>query len=168
MIREILLDHCFSSNAASLIVANRALFPVELRPRFQRFSISSNNSHCLPLRSLGQSGLFGDILICQDSFATEKCKMPKAIWGGKTIAESDATVVVEGNQYFPPEAVSKTFLKLSNHTSVCPWKGTARYYHVEVDGIRNDNAAWYYPEPKPAAAEIKDRIAFWKGVRVEA
>jgi uncharacterized protein (DUF427 family) len=93
--------------------------------------------------------------------------MAKASWGGKVIAESNATVVVEGNQYFPPEAVKKEVLKPSNHTSICPWKGTAHYYHVAVDGIQNDNAAWYYPEPKPAAAEIKDRIAFWKGVRVE-
>ena len=94
--------------------------------------------------------------------------MAKAFWGGKTIAESDDTVIVEGNQYFPPDAVNKAFLASSNHTSICPWKGTAHYYHVEVDGVKNENAAWYYPEPKPAAAEIKGRIAFWKGVRVEA
>ncbi len=94
--------------------------------------------------------------------------MAKALWGGKVIAESGATVVVEGNHYFPPDAVNKQFLKSSSHTSICPWKGTARYYHVEVDGLRSENAAWYYPDPKPAAAEIKDRIAFWKGVRVEA
>jgi uncharacterized protein (DUF427 family) len=94
--------------------------------------------------------------------------MAKAFWGGKLIAESDATVVVEGNQYFPPDAVKKEFLKPSGHTSVCPWKGTAHYYHVSVDGMKNENAAWYYPEPKAAAALIKDRIAFWKGVRVEA
>jgi uncharacterized protein (DUF427 family) len=100
--------------------------------------------------------------------ARETQKMAKASWGGKIIAESNATVVVEGNQYFPPEAVKKENLKASNHTTICPWKGTAHYYHVEVNGIRNDNAAWYYPEPKPAAAEIKDRIAFWKGVRVKA
>lgn len=93
--------------------------------------------------------------------------MAKALWGGKVIAESNATVVVEGNHYFPPEAAKKQFLKTSDHTSICPWKGTARYFHVEVDGLRNPNAAWYYPDPKPAAAEIKDRIAFWKGVRVE-
>ncbi len=93
--------------------------------------------------------------------------MAKAIWGGKTIAESDATVVVEGNQYFPLDAVNKEFLKTSSHTSECPWKGTAHYYHLDVGGMQNDNAAWYYPEPKPAAAEIKDRVAFWKGVRVE-
>ena len=94
--------------------------------------------------------------------------MAKALWGGKVIAESNATVVVEGNHYFPPDAVKKQFLKSSHHTSICSWKGTARYYHVEVDGMRNENAAWYYPDPKPAAAEVKDRIAFWKGVRVEA
>jgi len=94
--------------------------------------------------------------------------MAKALWGGRVIAESGATVVVEGNHYFPPDAVKKQFLKSSGHTSICPWKGTARYYHVEVDGLRSENAAWYYPDPKPAASEIKDRIAFWKGVRVEA
>lgn len=93
--------------------------------------------------------------------------MAKAMWGGKVIAEGDDTVTVEGNQYFSPEAVTKQFLKSSAHTSICPWKGTAHYYHVEVDGMKNENAAWYYPEPKPAAAEIKGRIAFWKGVRVE-
>ena len=94
--------------------------------------------------------------------------MAKASWGGKVIAESKACVVVEGNQYFPAEAVGKEFLKPSNHTTECPGKGTAHYYHLQVDGMRNDNAAWYYPQPKAAAAEIKDRIAFWKGVRVEA
>ena len=94
--------------------------------------------------------------------------MAKASWGGKVIAESKACVVVEGNQYFPAEAVAKEFLKPSNQTTECPWKGTAHYYHLQVDGMRNDNAAWYYPQPKAAAAEIKDRIAFWKGVHVEA
>jgi len=94
--------------------------------------------------------------------------MAKATWAGKTIADSNATVEVEGNQYFPPDAGAKSFLKPSNHTSVCSWKGTAHYYHVEVDGMKNENAAWYYPEPKPAAAEIKDRIAFWKGVQVQS
>jgi uncharacterized protein (DUF427 family) len=94
-------------------------------------------------------------------------EMAKASWCGKVIAESNATVEVEGNQYFPADAVKKEFLKPSAHTSECPWKGTAHYYSVEVGGMRNDNAAWYYPQPKPAAAEIKDHIAFWKGVRVE-
>ncbi len=93
--------------------------------------------------------------------------MAKATWAGKTIAQSSSTVRVEGNEYFPPESVTKEFLKPSNHTSVCPWKGTAHYYHLEAGGMRNENAAWYYPDPKPAAAEIKDRIAFWKGVTVQ-
>lgn len=94
--------------------------------------------------------------------------MAKASWGGKVIAESNATVVVEGNQYFPLDDIQKEFLKPSKHTTICPWKGTAHYYHLEVDGMKNENAAWFYPEPKTAAAEIKDRVAFWKGVRVEA
>ncbi|HWY42006.1 MAG TPA: DUF427 domain-containing protein [Candidatus Sulfotelmatobacter sp.] len=94
--------------------------------------------------------------------------MAKAFWSGQLIAESDACVVVEGNQYFPAAAVKKEFLKPSPHTTVCPWKGTAHYYHVEVGGMKNENAAWYYPEPSDAAENIRGRIAFWKGVRVEA
>jgi uncharacterized protein (DUF427 family) len=94
--------------------------------------------------------------------------MAKAMWSGKVIAESDQCVVVEGNQYFPADAANKDFLRESSYTTICPWKGVAHYYHVEVDGARNENAAWYYPDPKPAAAEIKGRIAFWRGVRVEA
>jgi uncharacterized protein (DUF427 family) len=93
--------------------------------------------------------------------------MARAMWGGKVIAESSASEVVEGHHYFPAECVKKEFLKPSNHTSQCPWKGTAHYYHVEVDGMRNENAAWYYPQPKPAAAQIKDYVAFWNGVRVD-
>jgi uncharacterized protein (DUF427 family) len=94
--------------------------------------------------------------------------MPKAIWGGKVIAESSKCVVVEGNQYFPADGVRKEFLRESPHTTVCPWKGVAGYYHVEVAGMRNENAAWYYPDPKPAAEEIRGRVAFWRGVKVEA
>lgn len=90
----------------------------------------------------------------------------QAKWNGTVIAESDATVVVEGNHYFPADAVRQDYLEPSEHQSICPWKGTAHYYHVVVDGQRNDNAAWYYPEPKPAAAEIAGRIAFWKGVEI--
>jgi uncharacterized protein (DUF427 family) len=95
-------------------------------------------------------------------------QMAKATWAGKIIADSRDTVVVEGNQYFPAHAVRKEFLRPSKHTSECPWKGTAHYYNLEVDGMENENAAWYYPQPKPAAAEIKDHVAFWKGVRIEA
>lgn len=93
--------------------------------------------------------------------------MAKAIWNDATIAESALTQEVEGNQYFPPGGVHRQFLEPSAQTTICPWKGTAHYYHVVVNGQRNENAAWYYPEPKPAAAKIKDHVAFWRGVRVE-
>jgi uncharacterized protein (DUF427 family) len=111
--------------------------------------------------------IFLQVFVWATVHQQEKNHMARAVWGGKVIAESNDTVVVEGNQYFPPDAVTKDFLKTSMHTSICPWKGTAHYYHLEVDGMKNENAAWYYPEPKPAAEEIKGRIAFWKGVRVE-
>ncbi len=91
--------------------------------------------------------------------------MVKAIWNGALIAETDATVVVEGNHYFPRDAVAPQFLKPSATTTVCPWKGVAHYYTLAVDGAENEDAAWYYPEPKPAAATIKDKIAFWRGVK---
>ena len=94
--------------------------------------------------------------------------MVEARWNGTVIAASDACVVVEGNQYFPPDAVHQDNLQPSTHTRVCPWKGTAHYYHVVVGDQVNKNAAWYYPAPKSAASEIKDRIAFWKGVEVRA
>jgi uncharacterized protein (DUF427 family) len=92
--------------------------------------------------------------------------MVAAIWNGVTIAESDDTVVVEGNHYFPRASVHAALLTDSATTSVCPWKGTAHYYTLVAGGAENRDAAWYYPDPKPAAAEIEDRIAFWKGVRV--
>lgn len=92
--------------------------------------------------------------------------MVKASWRGAVIADSDETVVVEGNHYFPPEAVDFDRLRPSETTTICPWKGTAHYFSVVVDGEENPDAAWYYPEPKPAAAEIRDRVAFWKGVEV--
>lgn len=93
--------------------------------------------------------------------------MPKAIWEGATLAESDQCVVVEGNQYFPIEAVKKEVLRPSSYTSECPWKGTANYYDVVIGDKVNSNAAWYYANPFAAALEIKGRIAFWKGVKVE-
>lgn len=93
--------------------------------------------------------------------------MAKAIWQGQVIAESDEFEVVEGNVYFPSSAVHQEFFSASDHRSLCPWKGTASYYDVVVDGKRNENAAWYYAEPKDAAANIKDHVAFWKGVTVE-
>lgn len=93
--------------------------------------------------------------------------MAKAIWEGATLAESDAPVEVEGNLYFPPQSIKREYFKESNHHSTCPWKGLASYYHVEVNGRRNADAAWYYPEPKAAARQITGHVAFWKGVRVE-
>ena len=92
----------------------------------------------------------------------------KATWNGVTIAESSDTVVVEGNHYFPVQSVRRDFLKDSATTTVCPWKGTANYYHVEVNGERNADAAWYYSAPSDAARQIKDHVAFWRGVKVEA
>lgn len=94
--------------------------------------------------------------------------MVRATWNGQVIAESDDTVVVEGNHYFPADSVRSEVLVASSTTSVCPWKGTASYYSIQLDGQENADAAWYYPAPKDAAAEIKDRVAFWKGVVVES
>ena len=91
----------------------------------------------------------------------------RATWNDRVIAESDDTVVVEGNHYFPADSIAREFFEESATTSTCPWKGEASYYSLRVDGEHNEDAAWYYPTPKPAAAEIKDRVAFWKGVVVE-
>ncbi len=91
----------------------------------------------------------------------------KAIWNGKVLAESDDTVVVEGNHYFPRESVNEEFFEESATHTTCPWKGEASYFNVVAGGQVNKDAAWYYPEPKDAAKEIKDRVAFWKGVKVE-
>ena len=93
--------------------------------------------------------------------------MVRATWKDAVLAESDQTVVVEGNHYFPPESIDRRYFKPSEHETTCPWKGQAHYYHVEVEGERNENAAWFYVEPKPAAASIKGQVAFWKGVTVE-
>jgi uncharacterized protein (DUF427 family) len=93
--------------------------------------------------------------------------MPKAVWEGTVIAQSDNTIVVEGNHYFPPDSVRRELLVPSSTHTVCPWKGTASYYTVEVNGKRNEDAAWYYPDPKPEAAKIKDHVAFWRGVQVD-
>lgn len=92
--------------------------------------------------------------------------MVKALWNGAIIAQSDDTVVVEGNHYFPRVDVNAEYLRDSTTTSVCSWKGTAHYHSVIVDGVENRDAAWYYPDPFPAAKEVADRIAFWKGVEV--
>lgn len=90
----------------------------------------------------------------------------EARWNGQVIAASDDIVTVEGNAYFPVEALNRDLVRDSTHTSVCGWKGTAHYYDVVVDGQVNANACWYYPEPKQAAAQIRGRVAFWKGVQV--
>ena len=91
----------------------------------------------------------------------------KATWNGKVLAESDETVVVEGNHYFPRESVKEEFFEESATHTTCPWKGEASYFNVVADGQVNKDAAWYYPEPKDAAKEIKGHVAFWKGVKVE-
>jgi uncharacterized protein (DUF427 family) len=91
----------------------------------------------------------------------------KATWKGEVLAESDETVVVEGNHYFPVSSIKREHFRESGTHTVCPWKGTASYYDVVVGGDVNEDAAWYYPEPKDAAKQIKDRVAFWRGVKVE-
>jgi uncharacterized protein (DUF427 family) len=92
--------------------------------------------------------------------------MPTATWKGRVLAKSDDTVVVEGNHYFPADALDMSLFEESDTHTICGWKGTASYKTVVVDGERNRDAAWYYPDPKPAAAQIKGRFAFWKGVEV--
>jgi uncharacterized protein (DUF427 family) len=93
--------------------------------------------------------------------------MVKAVWNGKVLAESDQTIVIEGNHYFPPEAVRMEFFQESSTHTVCAWKGIASYYDVVVDGRTNKDSAWYYPQPKKAAKEIEGYIAFWRGVQIE-
>lgn len=94
--------------------------------------------------------------------------MPKATWNGAVLAESDRCVVVEGNQYFPPDAIKAEYFQPSDTHTTCPWKGVASYYNIVVDGRVNKDAAWYYPTPKDAAKEITGHVAFWRGVKVEA
>jgi len=94
--------------------------------------------------------------------------MAHATWNGTLIADSDDTVVVEGNHYFPLESVNEKYLRKSDHNTVCSWKGTASYYDIVVDDKVNENAAWYYPEPKSDVDNIKNYVAFWNGVTVKA
>jgi uncharacterized protein (DUF427 family) len=91
----------------------------------------------------------------------------KAIWNNTIIAESEKTIQIEGNHYFPADTIKKEYFKPSDTHTTCPWKGVASYYSIEVNGETNKDAAWYYPEAKPAAREIQDHVAFWKGVKVE-
>lgn len=90
----------------------------------------------------------------------------KAIWNGAILAESDKTLRLEGNHYFPPESINKEYFKPSSTSTVCPWKGEASYYNIEVNGEINEDAAWYYPSPNDAAKEIKNYVAFWRGVEI--
>lgn len=90
----------------------------------------------------------------------------KAIWNGVIVAESEETIEVESNNYFPPQSIRKDYFKPSPSHSTCPWKGKAHYYHLEVEGRRNEDAAWYYPKAKPLAAHIENYVAFWNGVEV--
>ena len=94
--------------------------------------------------------------------------MPKALWNGVVIAESDSTEIIEGNHYFPPAAIDRQYFRESSHTTVCGWKGTASYYDVIVEDSVSANAAWYYPTPKDAVAKVRDHVAFWKGVEVQS
>ena len=93
--------------------------------------------------------------------------MAKAIWNGAVLAESNEVVIIEGNKYFPPEAINKAYFKPSDTHTTCPWKGVASYYDVEVNGETNKDAAWYYPETKHAAKPIENYVAFWNGVEVQ-
>ncbi len=92
--------------------------------------------------------------------------MATARWNGEIIAESDETTIVEGNHYFPVDSVRMEYLRDSDTHTICPWKGTASYYTLDVNGDKNEDAAWYYPTPKPKAMQVKDRVAFWRGVDV--
>ena len=119
-----------------------------------------------PVRMRGAEGVTGASIRRWESMAGGP--VPKAVWNGEVIAESDDTVIVEGNHYFPRESVRAEFLRDSDTHTICPWKGTASYQSLEVDGRVNKDALWYYPEPKDAAKQITDRVAFWKGVEVSA
>lgn len=90
----------------------------------------------------------------------------KAVWKGQVLAESEETIIIEGNHYFPPTSINKSFFKDSDTHTICPWKGEASYYTIEVDGVQNEDAAWYYPKCKPLAEQIQGYIAFWKGVEI--
>jgi uncharacterized protein (DUF427 family) len=92
----------------------------------------------------------------------------KVVWNGTVLAESDETVMVEGNHYFPPESINREYFQESSRHTVCPWKGQASYYHIAINGDTNQDAAWTYRSPRPAAEAIKDYVAFWGGVRVES
>ena len=114
-----------------------------------------------------QSGLFNAVMQFLILLIFKTKSMAKATWNGQVIAESNDTIVIEGNHYFPPSTINKEFFKSSDTHTTCPWKGQASYYTVEVDGKSNADAAWYYPNPSSLAEGFKDYVAFWKGVTVE-
>jgi uncharacterized protein (DUF427 family) len=125
-------------------------------------SSDSSMKHLLPL--------FSRVYVCLNSplMIKGEATMQKAIWNGTVLAESDETIEVEGNQYFPPSSLHQQYFKPSTKQTLCPWKGEASYYNVEVDGQLNKDAAWYYPTPKPKAESIANYVAFWHGVEVVA
>jgi uncharacterized protein (DUF427 family) len=94
--------------------------------------------------------------------------MAKAIWNGEVLAESDETIVIEGNHYFPPDSINRAHFQDSETHTVCSWKGVASYFNITADGEENRDAAWYYPDPSYSASKIKDYVAFWRGVKVES
>jgi uncharacterized protein (DUF427 family) len=108
-----------------------------------------------------------DLLRWVEESGSSDSSMAKATWNGKVIAESDTYEMVEGNVYFPDSSLRREFFRPSSTISTCPWKGQARYYSLLVDGQENQDAAWYYPDPKPAARNIRNHVAFWRGVEVE-
>lgn len=94
--------------------------------------------------------------------------MTKATWNGAILAESNETIVIEGNHYFPPDSINRAYFRTNSKRTTCPWKGVASYYDIQVEGQVNSGAAWTYPDPKTAAKEIENYVAFWRGVRVES
>ncbi len=108
-----------------------------------------------------------DLLRWVEESESSDSSMAKATWNGKVIAESDTYEMVEGNVYFPDNSLRREFFRPSSTISTCPWKGQARYYSLLIDGQENQDAAWYYPDPKPAARNIRNHVAFWRGVEVE-
>jgi uncharacterized protein (DUF427 family) len=115
-------------------------------------------------RGLEPQSALSDIVV-EEGVVSEY--MAKAVWNGKVLAESEKTQLVEGNVYFPHDSIDREFFRSSSTISTCPWKGQARYYTILVDGQENSDAAWYYPDPKPAARAIKNHVAFWRGVEIE-
>jgi uncharacterized protein (DUF427 family) len=97
----------------------------------------------------------------------EQQPMVRAVWNGEVLAESDRTIIVEGNHYFPPDSINREYFQENKSHTTCPWKGQASYYNIQVNGAVNKDAAWYYPAPKDAAKQIKDYVAFWHGVKVQ-